>query len=1017
MRPYDGTLGEYGGQPEAVRWFDQDGPALLPYATLMHARRGGVAGGDPDLAALLGVYEWQNAPLLFLVDGDKLTDKDHFLRLRRKLALRGDAPYLGLMTPGRLTVHGISLDAAGQQSSRIPEEDLGSLRRATLARLASTRPRTSGGRGKWISNIVLALLGDAIDALVRSHIEGAPDVSKEDAVSIAGRALFIRFLGDRNLLPPALVRRDSADLFKSRKAAEATSRWLDATFNGDILPVAEGVFASLDAGAFGALADIMRKASQGQLYLGWQAKWDYLDFAHIPVGVLSQAYEEFMREHRPEKQHKEGGFYTPRAIADLVVSVAFQGLRHLEKPGEPFRPRVLDPASGAGVFLLSAFRFLVAKRWEDDKVRPDTKVLREILYDQISGFDINEEALRFAALGLYLMSIELDPDPAPVTKLIFSRPLRGKVLFKRDDAHGLGSLGKVSDVHAGRYHLVVGNPPWTTGTRLPWKEVQADLRDFAKIRLQGENVPESLTPNECLDLPFVWRAMQWGVPEGQIAFALHARLLFQQGDGMPEARLALFRALDVTGIINGAEVRKTAVWPNITAPFCLMWARNRTPMPTSAFRYVSPRLETDLNRAGMLRLDPGSAELVTTREIGARPELFKALFRGTRLDVEILERMTTANAKPLDTYWGDFFGRTGRKLHQSGNGYQKLRDSSKVRLKKGDGLPGVSAQYLHDTGWKELTPSAMSRISIVRARLRNFAQARIHDPRDIRIFEGPLLIVAKAPPAGSKRMRTGVSNSSVIYNESYYGYSAKGRPEGATLVKYLALVLGSRFALWSCLMTSGEFGVEREVIEKSTLEKTFVIPLERLTSAARERIHELFDLLSKDDCEENWTKVDAWVASLYGLSEEDVEVMNDTLSYDLPFGECVTAAQQRPDDLGRFKSTLASELRIWAEEEYDDVVVEEVRLPGETPWIVMRVYGTGPTRRRPTDTLAPDAYPAILQLANLLGAAELVSPEEPGRGLGVARLAQARYWTASQARLLARHIIGSHLDALFGSSE
>ena len=72
-------------------------------------------------------------------------------------------------------------------------------------------------------------------------------------------------------------------------------------------------------------------------------------------------------------------------------------------------------------------------------------MLRRILYKQVVGFDINETALRFAALGLYLLSIELDPNPRPVDKLRFEN-LRGTVLHGVkgvDEMEGtaLGSLG------------------------------------------------------------------------------------------------------------------------------------------------------------------------------------------------------------------------------------------------------------------------------------------------------------------------------------------------------------------------------------------------------------------------------------------------------------------------------------------------------------------------------------------------------------------------------------------------
>ena len=482
-------------------------------------------------------------------------------------------------------------------------------------------------------------------------------------------------------------------MFDDATRAERASHWLDNTFNGDFLPLSDGLFGKLPEAALYTLGNILRRAEEGQLYLGWQEKWDYLDFAHIPVGVLSEVYEHYMREHNPAQQRREGSYYTPRAIADLMVRGAFLALR---REGVAHQAKVLDPAAGAGVFLVSAFRQLVAERWLHDAKRPDTHTLREILYRQIVGFDINEATLRFAALGLYLMSIELDPEPEPIEKLRFEKNLRNIVLhdLSNGELHGLGSLGKqVSAEHIGHYDLVIGNPPWASATQLPdWSEVMDIVAHIAKERLPQDAAPPSL-PNEALDLPFVWRAMEWGRSGGQIAFALHGRLLFQQADNMPQARSALFRALDVSGVLNGAELRQTAVWPEVDAPFCLLFARNQLPPPGSAFRFVSPHVEEGLNSAGAMRVDAANAEWVTSNQVAERPEILKILFRGSSLDLEVFDRMTLRELRPLEQYWREQFGENKKRARQAGNGYQKLRASSRVH-KNGDGQPGMPADYL-----------------------------------------------------------------------------------------------------------------------------------------------------------------------------------------------------------------------------------------------------------------------------------------------------------------------------------
>ncbi|WP_264802845.1 hypothetical protein, partial [Acetobacter fabarum] len=89
---------------------------------------------------------------------------------------------------------------------------------------------------------------------------------------------------------------------------------------------------------------------------------------------------------------------------------------------------------------------------------------------------------------------------------------------------------------------------------------------------------------------------------------------------MIEARQSLFEALDVTSIINGVELRQTKVWPEISAPFCILLATNKTPEASAGFRLISPRFEDSLNQAGGMRIDALNAELVPSQQIRETPE-------------------------------------------------------------------------------------------------------------------------------------------------------------------------------------------------------------------------------------------------------------------------------------------------------------------------------------------------------------------------------------------------------------
>ena len=227
------SLVDYGADPSAVRLLDDDGPELLPYATLIAARR----TDHNTLGIVEAVYEWQGAPLVFLIDADSLEDRDHLHRIRRLLAMRGDTPYVAVVAPGRLDVYRIALDRKSLRQARIDWEGENVARSAVFARLGNVRPEAAITHRNWISNVVLRLLTGSTTDLIELG------VSDQDAISLVGRALFTRFLGDRSLLPDDMS--DAASLFDASDVAEDTSRWLDETFNGDLLRLSADIEAVL----------------------------------------------------------------------------------------------------------------------------------------------------------------------------------------------------------------------------------------------------------------------------------------------------------------------------------------------------------------------------------------------------------------------------------------------------------------------------------------------------------------------------------------------------------------------------------------------------------------------------------------------------------------------------------------------------------------------------------------------------------------------------------------------------
>ena len=136
MTDWLARLEPFGADREALHLLDADGPELLPYATLTNARR--------DSGSILGivgaVYEWQDAPLIFLVDAGEIEDAAQIHQLRRLLAMRGDAPYLGIVAPGRLDVYTIALDRKKPAQARVAIDASSDTIKDLFPHLANRRP-------------------------------------------------------------------------------------------------------------------------------------------------------------------------------------------------------------------------------------------------------------------------------------------------------------------------------------------------------------------------------------------------------------------------------------------------------------------------------------------------------------------------------------------------------------------------------------------------------------------------------------------------------------------------------------------------------------------------------------------------------------------------------------------------------------------------------------------------------------------------------------------------------------
>ena len=57
-----------------------------------------------------------------------------------------------------------------------------------------------------------------------------------------------------------------------------------------------------------------------------------------------------------------------------------------------------------------------------------------------------------------------------------------------------------------------------------------------------------------------------------------------------------------------------------------------------------------------MRIDPANAEVVASRQLVDTPEILKVLFRGSRADLGVLERIRAEGHPTLYEFWKEKFG-------------------------------------------------------------------------------------------------------------------------------------------------------------------------------------------------------------------------------------------------------------------------------------------------------------------------------------------------------------------------
>ncbi len=346
-------------------------------------------------------------------------------------------------------------------------------------------------------------------------------------------SLLIAYLEERGVLKPNFFNSflSGANRFfhvlRNGEALIAMLRALEDRFNGNVFSLTAEERATLRTSQ--QLERFARLVEGYEEPSGQMVFWRLYSFKDLPVELLSQIYQLFVRD-------SDTSVYTPPKLVRLMLEEAlpWESLDNLVANNEV----ILDPACGSGVFLVEAYKRLVLHwRSKNRWAKPSIDELQELL-ERVHGIDLEEAAVELAAFSLCLALCDaLEPEEIRASVNLFPK------LANDSLHHSCFFEAKERSLVDKRIGVVVGNPPFQSRLTTP-----ASQRSYDKYtKNHGQLADKQLA------YLFLHEAMMLVANGGVLCMVQPAGFLYNQHAG--SFRENFFRQWNVREVLDFISVR------------------------------------------------------------------------------------------------------------------------------------------------------------------------------------------------------------------------------------------------------------------------------------------------------------------------------------------------------------------------------------------------------------------------------------------------------------------------------
>ena len=793
------------------------------------------------------------------------------------------------------------------------------------------------------------------------------------------RTMFTAYLEARSVLPASLFEGLEANEFHevltSTKETRLFFERMRDTFNGDLFPPPPKSRDDEDTYTFAKKhLDVARRIVEREDLQSGQQSFDFwrYDFEVIPIELISSIYERFIYADDKELAKTRGTHYTPVNLVDLVFSQVFDDA--LFDAPLPAKPKVLDLACGSGVFLVEAFRRLVARRMCNGENLSRTLV-RDVLENQLFGVDLEETAIEIAAFSLCLTAFELDPSPSSVNQLKFRRSLKGRNLFVAD-AFESDTFAKTGEFSKKEFSIVVGNPPWNKplGKRSTRKQSLRSHIDYC----QNHEPPIELPYRSPIDQAFIWRGRDFAKLNARIGLIIDGKNFFSQEKQSLLAQRSLYRAFATREMINLAALHDKGLFPSAKQPAIVFIAENTLPAAKESLLFVSAERNESFRQHGILELNSENSHRLPLRKLESCPFLLKVATFGSARDLAIVERLQSEFGT-----LADYLDELGTGLRQ---GFIRGNQASEVpeRIKQMPMLEG----------------SELPRWILSTTALPKMSYDHLEHARSASIYQAQLCLFKQS--LQDDRLVATLSKSDVAYAVSYYGVSLGEASNWRA--KFLASVFNSSLTMYCFFLTSTRFGIDKQIVMPNDLLR---LPVRKpISQSDCEALTREFDQRAKKGDHGDFESLDTAVFDYFEIDEWDREYIADVVKFDLEFArrgaKSVAVLPADEDCMIRYADSLLEAIRANL---VDSDVTANIDVLGGLKDIRAVVVKFDETRKRAVKTTIDDQFVDGQRLANLLHA-PITSSARSRRSLLmfddeqciVIKHAQRRFWSCARAQ-------------------